>query len=337
MPGGYGTVGTPWGTAGDTAQPGPVRSPVSTPSGGGGPPSVLNPPIPTPTPTPTQHFGELTRTGLGFEDPLYNPQLGKDVPIRGDTEAYTTGVYRDPYKGTITKTVTPQDNISKMLQLMETQADVRGLGYSPEEQTALAKNWKGQTTQNLFQTQGGFQIDPDTGKKVFKGPKKVVFTTPRTDEYGHEVGGEPVLTTAGQALHDYIERMGDEYDLSTALQDAPEIIRNAAFQPQERGQQPQRHMSQRERNARLLQFLNAGLPIKNLEQSGFMESMKDPYSEEVARAGKEGIFKNVIPGGAFTSDALRRLIKTFGSGYSSPRYANVARGGIMSAWNDMRR
>ena len=336
MPGGYGTEDTPWGTSGDTAHPGPVRSPVSTPSGGGGPPSVLNPPIPAPT--PTQHFGELTRTGLGFEDPLYNPQLGKDVTIGGDTGAYTTGVYRDPYKGTITKTVTPQDTISKMLQLMETQADVRGLGYSPEEQTALAKNWKGQTTQNLFQTQGGFQIDPDTGKKVFKGPKKVVFTTPRVDESGR-IGGEPVLTTAGKALHDYIERMGDEYDLSTALQDAPEIIRNATFQPQEGGgwEPRERYISQRERNARLLQFLNAGLPIKPLEQSGFHhQGMEDPYSKDVARAGKEGIFKNVISGGAFTPHAMRRLIKTFGSGYSSPRYANVARGGIMSVWNDRR-
>jgi len=333
MPGGYGTdEDTPWGTSGDTAQPGPVRSPA--PPGERGGQGYVPPPEPIP-----QHFGELTRTGLGFENPLtggpptsFSPQFGENVTIGGDTGAYTTGVYRDPYKGTITKTVTPQDTISKMLQLMEVQADVRGLGYNPEKQTALAKNWKGQTTQNLFQLQA--DDDPKRGA----GAKKVVFTTPRVDEYGHEVGGEPVLTTAGKALHDYIERMGDEYDLSTALQDAPEIIRNAAFQPQEGGgwEPRERQMSQRERNAKLLQFLNAGLPIKNLEQSGFMESMKDPYSEDVARTGKEGIFKEVIPGGAFTPDAMRRLIKTFGSGLTSPRYANVARGGIMSVWNDRR-
>ena len=96
-------------------------------------------------------------------------------------------------------------------------------------------------------------------------------------------------------------------------------------------------MSQRERNSRLLQFLNAGLPIKQLEQSGFMSSMKDPYASDQAKALQEGIFKGAIPGGAFTPEAMRRLLKTFASGYSSPRYANVARGGIMSAWNDMRR
>ena len=65
--------------------------------------------------------------------------------------------------------------------------------------------------------------------------------------------------------------------------------------------------------------------------------MKPAY-QDAPKTLEEGIFKNVIPGGAFTADAMRRLIKTFGSGYSNPRYANVAaRGGIMSAWNDMRR
>tara|TARA_R100000008_G_scaffold44015_1_gene25576 strand:+ start:1935 stop:3110 length:1176 start_codon:yes stop_codon:yes gene_type:complete len=107
--------------------------------------------------------------------------------------------------------------------------------------------------------------------------------------------------------------------------------------PQEGGFNFRPRMSQRERNARLLQFLNAGLPIKQLEQSGFMSSMKDPYASDQAKALQEGIFKGAIPGGAFTPEAMKRLIKTFASGYSSPRYANVARGGIMSAWNDMRR
>ena len=99
-------------------------------------------------------------------------------------------------------------------------------------------------------------------------------------------------------------------------------------------------MSQRERNSRLLQFLNAGLPIKQLEQSGFMSSMKDPYAADQAKALQEGIFKGIYgqPGqGGISSEAMKRLLKTFASGYSSPRYENRARGGIMSAWNDMRR
>jgi len=97
-------------------------------------------------------------------------------------------------------------------------------------------------------------------------------------------------------------------------------------------------MSQRERNSRLLQFLNAGLPIKQLEQSGFYnEGVRSPYAPGQAEALQEGIFKKAIPGGAFTPEAMKRLLKTFASGYSSPRYENRARGGIMSAWNDMRR
>jgi len=100
-------------------------------------------------------------------------------------------------------------------------------------------------------------------------------------------------------------------------------------------------MSQRERNSRLLQFLNAGLPIKQLEQSGFYnEGVKSPYAADQAKALQEGIFKGTYgqPGqGGISGEAMKRLLKTFASGYSSPRYANVARGGIMSAWNDMRR
>jgi len=103
-----------------------------------------------------------------------------------------------------------------------------------------------------------------------------------------------------------------------------------------RGRQPQRQMSQRERNLALLRFLQGGSPIKQLEQSGFMGSMKDPYAEPMKIAGEKGIFSG-ISGTGITGEAMRHLLKSWGSGYSSPRYANVARGGIMSAWNDMRR
>jgi len=96
-------------------------------------------------------------------------------------------------------------------------------------------------------------------------------------------------------------------------------------------------LSQRDRNLALLQYLNKGLPIKQLEKSGFMASMKDPYAESTERTRREGIFKDVIPSGAFTPKAMTHLIKTYASGRASPRYANRARGGIMSAWNDMRR
>ena len=105
----------------------------------------------------------------------------------------------------------------------------------------------------------------------------------------------------------------------------------------ERGERYGYGRSQRDRNLALLQYLNKGLPIKQLEKSGFMASMKDPYAESIERTRTEGIFKDVIPSGAFTPRAMKHLIKTYASGRASPHYANRARGGIMSAWNDMRR
>jgi len=105
----------------------------------------------------------------------------------------------------------------------------------------------------------------------------------------------------------------------------------------ERGERYGYGRSQRDRNLALLQYLNKGLPIKQLEKSGFMASMKDPYAESIERTSTEGIYKDVIPSGAFTPRAMKHLIKTYASGRASPHYANRARGGIMSAWNDMRR
>jgi len=95
--------------------------------------------------------------------------------------------------------------------------------------------------------------------------------------------------------------------------------------------------SQRDRNLALLQFLQGGSPIKNLEKSGFMGSMESAY-QDAPETLEKGLFSKIIPGGAFNPKAMKRLVTSWGSGYTNPRYANVAaRGGIMSAWNNMRR
>jgi hypothetical protein len=94
---------------------------------------------------------------------------------------------------------------------------------------------------------------------------------------------------------------------------------------------------QRDRNLALLQFLQGGSPIKQLEKSPFMAGMKAAY-QDAPETLSEGLFSKIIPGGAFNPKAMKRLVKSWGSGYTNPRYANVAaRGGIMSAWNNMRR
>jgi len=95
--------------------------------------------------------------------------------------------------------------------------------------------------------------------------------------------------------------------------------------------------SQRDRNLALLQFLQGGSPIKQLEKSGFMGSMESAY-QDAPETLQKGLFSKIIPGGAFNPEAMKRLVTSWGSGYTNPRYANVAaRGGIMSAWNNMRR
>jgi hypothetical protein len=79
-----------------------------------------------------------------------------------------------------------------------------------------------------------------------------------------------------------------------------------------------------------LRFLQAGLPQKGMEQSGFFGEMTDPYAGDVSEALNKGIFSGAMGQGVFDPKGLRRLITSFGSGVTKPRYANVARGGIIS-------
>jgi len=79
-----------------------------------------------------------------------------------------------------------------------------------------------------------------------------------------------------------------------------------------------------------LRFLEAGLPQKGMEQSGFFGEMTDPYAGDVSEALNKGIFSGAMGQGVFDPKGLKRLITSFGSGVTKPRYANVARGGIIS-------
>jgi hypothetical protein len=86
----------------------------------------------------------------------------------------------------------------------------------------------------------------------------------------------------------------------------------------------------RDDRLRMLRMLQGAGQIKPLERQGFFDTMKDAYSEDMARASDEGIFKGILGAGVFDSDALKRLIRSYGSGVAKPRYTNVARGGIIS-------
>ena len=79
-----------------------------------------------------------------------------------------------------------------------------------------------------------------------------------------------------------------------------------------------------------LRFLEAGLPQKGMEQSGFFGELEEAYQPGMDEALDKGIFSGAMRQGLFDPKGLKRLISSYGSGIAQPRYANVARGGIIS-------
>ena len=89
MPGGYGTVDTPWGTAGDR---GPVKSPVSTPSR-----QITLPPVVSDaeiaasgTQQPTTQFANIPSGNIPGT-PLKTPPQDYTYNMHGDNPYYPTG------------------------------------------------------------------------------------------------------------------------------------------------------------------------------------------------------------------------------------------------------
>jgi hypothetical protein len=79
-----------------------------------------------------------------------------------------------------------------------------------------------------------------------------------------------------------------------------------------------------------LRFLEAGSPQEQRQEQGFFDTMESAYQPDMDEALKKGIFSGAMGQGVFDPKGLRRLITSFGSGVTKPRYANIARGGIVS-------
>ena len=77
----------------------------------------------------------------------------------------------------------------------------------------------------------------------------------------------------------------------------------------------------------LLTALQSGAPSREMEQSGFFDTLVDPYAEAQSKALESGIFSGLMPG--YTGEGMKRLLRSYGSGLQAPRYANVAKGGIV--------
>ena len=83
----------------------------------------------------------------------------------------------------------------------------------------------------------------------------------------------------------------------------------------------------------LLNALAGGAPAKGLEQSGFFNELVPQYHPDEARAALEsGIFSGMYGKPAqigISGEGMKRLLRSYGSGLQAPRYANVAKGGIV--------
>ena len=162
--------------------------------------------------------------------------------------------------------------------------------------------------------------------------------------------GKPVFTSLGKYIHDdfqdkgyigqnqYIDpsMMGELKDMVGQLSHENlqeyerDFWRNYTAPGGEGGYEDYGHYNPQQDTFDLLRFLQAGLPQKGMEQSGFFNEMQDPYASDVSEALNKGIFSGAIGQGVMDPKGLRRLITSFGSGITKPRYANVAKGGIVS-------
>ena len=161
---------------------------------------------------------------------------------------------------------------------------------------------------------------------------------------GHPpVYGKAVLSGIGQELFDRdwtdggknpygtIPNPEEIYYGSPIMENIEDIAQSYYNMPEGDGWDDRRDWNyddRRDAKLDLIAALQGGAPIKNLEQSGFMESMIDPYEEAQKEALNKGIFSGVqIPG--VGSKGLQRLIRSYGSGLQSPLYENYAKGGIV--------
>ena len=231
-------------------------------------------------------------------------------------------------------------------------------GLSPEEIKAklktnpnfrsLVTQFRGDIDSALLNTVGVRGMLPtDKGGIGFWDDKKFAeFQANPTQSWG-DVGYDPtgvhtwsdIESTAGEpgGLYEKYLGAGTNWDDPLSGIFAPEKSIPEGGQDYGYGYRNRYGRGAYDRKMALLRALRKGSPIKQLEKSGFMASMKDPYASEMIETGEKGIFSKTTLAGLKPKD-MQRLIKSWGSGYTNPKTANVAaRGGIMSAWNNMRR
>ena len=222
-------------------------------------------------------------------------------------------------------------------------------GLTGQEFDPHTSEWYGTESSNPYglMYHGATEYDSNTGEVIGgtqMGDPGAILLNAKAVEFGHPpIYGKPVLSGLGQELFDRdwtdggknpygtIPNPEEIYYGSPIMENIEDIAQSYYNMPEGDGWDDRRDWNyddRRDAKLDLIAALQGGAPIKNLEQSGFMESMEDPYAEAQQEALNKGIFSGVaIPG--VSSKGLQRLIRSYGSGLQSPLYANVAKGGIV--------
>ena len=148
-----------------------------------------------------------------------------------------------------------------------------------------------------------------------------------TDEYGQEIPSDIIMTGLGQTLLDQYDNPTGSYQ---EMEDDYWAMVQASQDPSGgpgREDYGDYYGDRRQAKMDLLTALQSGAPSREMEQSGFFDTLVDPYAEAQSKALESGIFSGLMPG--YTGEGMKRLLRSYGSGLQAPRYANVAKGGIV--------
>ena len=197
-----------------------------------------------------------------------------------------------------------------------------------------------------------WDYNPDNPENII-GQSPTLGSIFATDNSGNPIldsSGNPIKTNYGTDIIDYVQdQLGQQgaVDLSLYGSEGPTGFFENVMSPEElRDYQDTwwRDYSapgggggyedygwdwgdRRQAKMDLLTALQGGAPSRDIEQSGFFDTLVDPYAEAQQEALQGGIFSGLMPG--YTGEGMKRLLRSYGSGLQAPRYANVAKGGIV--------
>ena len=197
-----------------------------------------------------------------------------------------------------------------------------------------------------------WDYNPDNPENII-GQSPTLGSIFATDNSGNPIldsSGNPIKTNYGTDIIDYVQdQLGQQgaVDLSLYGSEGPTGFFENVMSPEELRDYQDTwwrdytapgggggyedygwdYGDRRDAKMDLLTALAAGAPAREMEQSGFFDTLVDPYAEPQSEALQSGIFSGLMPG--YTGEGMKRLLRSYGSGLQAPRYANVAKGGIV--------